>query len=94
MLCGWIFSFMTMMMMDDDDFMFRTMDACTLGKIFMEGAERCSKRIRGWLCGMFYRMLQDWYWFVLCDRRFTQLEVFRRNITLFGYMLDICSVRV
>ena len=33
--------------------------ACTLGKIFREGAERCSERIRGWLAAC---------WFIECYR--------------------------
>ena len=56
----WIFSFMTMIMM-----MMMMMTSClgqwtcTLGKIFREGAERYSKRIRGWLAAC---------WFIECYR--------------------------
>ena len=37
---------------------------------------------------LFYRMLQDWYSFVLCDGRFTQFQVFRNSFVGF---VDICS---
>ena len=46
MLCL-IFSFMTMIMMIMTSCLGQW--TCTLGKIFREGVERCSKRIRGWL---------------------------------------------
>ena len=51
MLCFMIFSFMAMMMMMMMMMMTSCLGqwTCTLGKIFREGAERCSKRIRGWL---------------------------------------------
>ena len=57
MLC-WIFSFMTMMIMMMMMMMMTSclgQWTCTLSKIFREGAERCSKKIRGWLAACCFK---------------------------------------
>ena len=82
----WIFSFMAMMVMMMASCIGKW--TCTLGEIQERYGMLQQKYQRMAADRLFYRMLQDWYSFVVYDGQFTHLQVFRNSDTDY---VDLCS---